>query len=78
MGGGLEWAAKEDIRRRTQLVNKNLESWDQGDVYHAYCDFQNMFESLRAPDSVLTRKQMGLVDSAFVTFDKIFHMEKKG
>ena len=78
MGGGLEWAAKEQVRRQSELINKNLQSWEEGDLFHAYTDFDKMFDSLRDPSTVLTRKQTTLVDSAWVTFDKIFRMEKKG
>ena len=78
MTGAIEWGIAEEIRQHTRLVNQNFNTWEEGDVHHFYDDLKTMFSSLRDDQSVLTRKQMGLVDAAWMSFDKMFHMRKSG
>lgn len=78
MSGAIDYGIAEEIKQHTRLVNQNFSSWEEGDVHHFYDDLKTMFSSLRDDQSVLTRKQIGLVDNAWMSFDKMFHMQKSG
>ena len=78
MAGAIDYGVAEEIKRKTRVVNQNFNTLEEGDVYHFYDDLKTMFSSLRDDQSVLTRKQIGLVDAAWISFDKMFHMRKSG
>ena len=74
----LDYNIAEEIKSKTRIINQNFNTWEEGDVYHFYDDLQTMFVSLRDDQSVLSRKQMRLVDIAFVSFNKVFGTKKIG
>ena len=76
MTGAIEWGIAEEIRQQTRLVNQNFNTWEEGDVYHFYDDLRTMFMSLCDDRSVLSRKQIRLIDAAATSFDKMFNMTK--
>ena len=78
MTGPIEYGITEEIKRKTYSINQNFNTWEEGDVYHFYDDLQTMFMSLCDDQSVLSRKQMRLVDAAFVSFNKVFGTKKIG
>jgi hypothetical protein len=78
MTGPVEYSVAEEIKRKTRNINQNFNTWEEGDVYHFYDDLQTMFKSLCDDQSVLTRKQIRLVDAARMSFDKMFKMKKNG
>jgi hypothetical protein len=78
MTGPDEYGIAEEIKRKARDVNRNFNTWEEGDVYRFYDDLQTMFLSLCDDRSVLTRKQMRLIDAARLSFDKMFNMKKEG
>lgn len=78
MTGPDEYGVAEEIKRKARDVNRNFNTWEEGDVYRFYDDLQTMFLSLCDDQSVLTRKQMRLIDVARLSFDKMFNMKKEG
>jgi hypothetical protein len=78
MTGPVEYSVAEEIKRKTRNINQNFNTWEEGDVYHFYDDLQTMFTSLCDDQSVLSRKQIRLVDAAWMSFDKMFNMKKIG
>jgi len=78
MTGPDEYGVAEEIKRKARDVNRNFNTWEEGDVYRFYDDLQTMFLSLCDDQSVLTRKQMRLIDAARLSFDKMFNMKKNG
>ena len=78
MTGPDEYGVAEEIKRKARDVNRNFNTWEEGDVYRFYDDLQTMFLSLCDDRSVLTRKQMRLIDAARMSFDKMFHGIKAG
>ena len=78
MTGPDEYGVAEEIKRKARDVNRNFNTWEEGDVYRFYDDLQTMFLSLCDDRSVLTRKQMRLIDVARLSFDKMFNMKKEG
>ena len=78
MTGPIEYSAAEEIKRKARKINQNFNTWEEGDVYHFYDDVYMMFKSLCDDQSVLTRKQIRLVDAAWMSFDKMFNMKKIG
>jgi len=73
-----EYEIAEAIKSKTRTINRNFNTWEEGDVYRFYDDLQTMFLSLCDDQSVLTRKQMRLIDVARLSFDKMFNMKKEG
>ena len=74
----LDYGIAEEIKSKTRIINQNFNTWEEGDVYHFYDDLQTMFTSLCDDQSVLSRKQMRLVDAAVTSFDKMFKTKKRG
>jgi len=73
-----EYEIAEAIKSKTRTINRNFNTWEEGDIYHFYDDMHTMFTSLCDDQSVLSRKQMRLVDAAQTSFDKMFHKIKAG
>ena len=78
MAGAIDYGVAEEIKRHTREVNRNFNTWEEGDVYHFYDDLHTMFLSLCDDRSVLSRKQIRLIDAAYMSFDKMFNMTKAG
>jgi hypothetical protein len=78
MASPIEYSIAREITHETHIINQNFNTWEEGDVYHFYNDLQTMFTSLCDDQSVLSRKQMRLVDAAWLSFNKMFNMKKNG
>ena len=76
MTSAIDYGLAEEIKRNTRLVNRNFNTWEEADVYHFYDDLRTMFMSLCDDRSVLSRKQIRLIDAAATSFDKMFNMTK--
>ena len=66
----------EAILNTTSRLQANLNSWADGDITHMYMDMTAMFQELRGEECALTKKQLRVVESAWMSFDKIFNREK--